>query len=357
MPAVKEFGYEYDASFDAALWEQTRGKTTAEKLFGALCLRSGRDAIKAVAESVPDADVVMPALSCDSMVVPFTSNGMNVTFYPYCKDYSVDGEALFRILEGKRKNVLLLYMDYFGKPSFSDDLLKFIREKYPGILFLEDRTHNLPICPKRTFQPEFTVASLRKWISVPDGGLSWTEKDLHAVRLGESGASAGKRLAAQRLRHDFRQTGKPEYHSEFRKVFSTVTDMIDEDPLPGRMSLYAYELARRTDWQFVKEQRKKNASVLIEALKKAGIRLVQDVAGESDVYVEILINNRDDVQRKLASEGIFCTVIWPLSPEQRKACPVAEYTEEHMLAIYCDQRYSEEEMDYIAKRVTELCYE
>ena len=40
--------------------------------------------------------------------------------------------------------------------------------------------------------------------------------------------------------------------------------------------------------------------------------------GLGDVYVAVLVENRDKIQRELASEGIFCTIIWPLSDERKR---------------------------------------
>ena len=46
---VKEYGYEYDAALNRDIWRETEGKVTNQKLLGAHCLRSGRDALKAIA--------------------------------------------------------------------------------------------------------------------------------------------------------------------------------------------------------------------------------------------------------------------------------------------------------------------
>ena len=43
---IKEYGYEYDAVLNDAVFEKTHWRTTNKKLDGALCLRSGRDALK-----------------------------------------------------------------------------------------------------------------------------------------------------------------------------------------------------------------------------------------------------------------------------------------------------------------------
>ena len=157
------------------------------------------------------------------------------------------------------------------------------------------------------------------------------------------------------MRNEFLKSGDESIKSEYRIIFSTVTDMIDEEKLPGLMSQYAYERACQINLSEVNEKRSRNAQVLIDELK--GFSFVQDKTGLGDVYVAVLIENRDAVQKKLASMGIFCTIIWPLNDEQRVACEVAKYTEEHMLTIYCDQRHSVEDMKYISSCIRRVCNE
>ena len=46
---IREYGYEYDAFVKEELWKKTKGAVTHDCLWGALCLRSGRDALKTIA--------------------------------------------------------------------------------------------------------------------------------------------------------------------------------------------------------------------------------------------------------------------------------------------------------------------
>ena len=76
--------------------------------------------------------------------------------------------------------------------------------------------------------------------------------------------------------------------------------------------------------------------------------------GLSDLYVSFTVLNRDEVQRRLSAEGIFNTIIWPLSEQQKEACKVAKYTEENMLAAPCDQRYTVEDMKTIGAEIVRV---
>lgn len=352
---VKEYGYEYDAVLDKELYKKTKGKITHKDFKGAICLRSGRDALKAVAREFQPTIVLMPALACDSMIVPFEMYGHEVIYYTLNRDYSIDIKSLYSLLANRSEDVLFLYMDYFGNKAITDEELGRLKMKYSSLIFIEDRTHNLLVKSRYTFKPDFTVASIRKWINIPDGGLLWTDRKLKNTKYSENLTFFETRLEAQCMRNEFLQSGNEALKRKYRKIFSTVTDLIDEDQLPCLMSQYSHEILQKTDLKNISEMRRKNANVLISEL--ADFPLVQNKSGLGDVYVAVLIKNRDYVQRQLASMGIFCTIIWPLNDMQKKTCEVAKNTEENMLTIYCDQRYTNEDMKYVAACIRRVCNE
>ena len=352
---VKEYGYEYDAVLDEELYRRTRDKVTYEKFMGGMCLRSGRDAIKVIAREFEPTLVLMPALACDSMILPFEMYEHDVKYYKLNKDYSINLESLFSLITKKDKTILFLYMDYFGNPAITDAELEKLHIMYPSLVYIEDRTHNLLVKNSRTFKADFTVASLRKWIDIPDGGLLWTERELRNSEYSDNLCFSETRLKAQCMRKKFLTCGDENIKIGYRRIFSTVTDIIDREKLPGLMSRYAYEKACTTDLNKINILRKKNAEMLISELK--GFSFIQEKSGVGDVYVAVLIDDRDVIQQKLASMGIFCTIIWPLNEKQRSACDVAKYTEEHILTIYCDQRYNVDDIKYVASCIRSVCNE
>lgn len=352
---IKEYGYEYDAVLDEKLYNKTKGKVTNGKYNGAFCLRSGRDALKAIAREFDPTIVLMPALACDSMLHPFKIYGHTIVYYELKSDYSINIERLTSLIPDVNRTILFLFMDYFGNRAADDtDLIK-IKATYPNLVFIEDRTHNLFVEKKYSFQPDYTLASLRKWIDIPDGGLLWTSRDLKNKEYSTDVKFSETRLYAQCLRNEFLRTGNEEIKAVYRKIFSTVTEMIDNDRLPGLMSQYSYERVVNADIKSIKAAHQQNAKILIDELQ--GCTFIQDKAGLGDIYVGILVYNRDELQKKLASIGVFCTIIWPLNEKQRLSCEIAKYTEKHMLAIYCDQRYSVEDMKYVAACIRRFYHE
>ncbi len=355
---VKEYGYEYDAVLNSELAKETAGRCVSHSDHGAILLRSGRDALKAVAREYNCGTVFLPALSCDSMVVPFHLYGHKVVYYKIQNDYRTDYADLLDLLDKESGTMLLLYMNYFGNLSASDEQLGRIKNRYPNVVFIEDRTHDLIYERQNKFQPDYTVASLRKWMNVPDGGLLWTERMLNNTAFSEDITFSETRRKAQCMRAEFFKNGDEYIKTEYRKIFSTVTDQIDIDLIPGRMSEYAYQMALTTDWNAVRNDRERNATILTKKLSYCdSIKFIQHDTCKSNLYVPILIDNRDLIQRNLAAKGIFTTLIWPLNDEQKKYCKVAEYTERCMLGIPCDQRYSAEDVHFIGQEVVKTINE
>ena len=354
---IKEFGYEYDALKHDALWDQAYGKYVKYTPENDLLFRSGRDALKAVAREYDDAIVLMPALSCESMVSPFQMYGHIIRFYKLSEQYAIDLEDVERLIDNER-TVLFLYIDYFGKESVTDEQLTDLRERYSHVIFIEDRTHNLLHPSQRRFEPEYVVASLRKWCNIPDGGMLKSRIQLAHTEMGENSDFLEKRLNAQCLRRAFFETGDESIKTTYRQMFSAVSDILDADEKPVSMSAYAYALAQKTDWNEIRACRRENAKTLLNILKECPtVRLIQEQPGKSDLYVAFAVNNRDKLQQELSKLGIFCTIIWPLSQSQINACPVARYSHEHMLAAPCDQRYSQDDMVYIGKEIVRLINE
>ena len=346
MNMIKEYGYEYDAALNSALWEETQGRVSNDKLWGAHCLRSGRDALKAIAKEYEPRIVLLPALSCDSMVSPFTKYHHKVVFYKLNQDYSIDIDDLEKKIDiGK---CIFLYMNYFGCQALTDEELQSLKSKFTKMIFIEDRTHTLIWENKSNFKPDYIVASLRKWIAIPDGGLLWG--DISKQLLTDTTFSS-TRLRAQIMRHTYLKNGDENLKVKFRKIFSTVSDVMDLDE-PTAISAYSYALASETNWDQICSQREKNAK-LLKSILAPYVSLIEGKY-QSALYVPFIISNRDEIQKTLSAQGIFNTIIWPLSDQQKKICKVAKHTEEYMLAAPCDQRYSEQDMEYIGKEIVKV---
>lgn len=350
---IKEYGSEFD-------WDSTLPYITNEvaehplKSQQALHFRSGRDALKAVAIGYAETHkkVILPALCCESMVSPFTMNGYDVEFYKLNSDCTVNTEDIENKLSD---DCVVIYMSYFGIKPMSDKLLCSLKEKFSGAKFVEDRTHNpLHRIGDGEFKADATVISIRKWLSISDGGLLFTEDNFDNVYLSDKDF-ADMRKEAMQKKSEFLKTGDEETKSQFRALLGVASDMLDASKDAYRMTEASEKLLNKVDFDKMLEDRQRNAKILAENLREnSKLKFVSQEPENSTIYFPVLVENRDDVQGKLAKKSVFCPVIWPLPEGAEGVCENSKHIAENMLAIPCDQRYSAEDMLVIAKTINEV---
>lgn len=354
---VREYGSEYDwMANDSFLMPEIkeRGAWPDAKLY-----RSGRDALKAAAKACKGrySRVLLPALCCESMVSPFQMYGIEPVFYRLHWDYTAD---LFDVEEKLTEDSILLYCGYFGISPFEDAYLQRLRETRPGICFLEDRTQDILAERMSEFTPDLTVASIRKWTAIPDGGLLWS-KSITCGPGTEDKEFAQLRIRAMQQKSRYLRTGDLLLKDQFRNLLGTASELLDISIEPIAMTQEATDLMSQLDLESMFSCRQENVRMLQELLlpmvEQGAICFVSDRPERSTLYFPVLVEDQKWFQTELAKVGIYCPVIWPVPEEARGICPVAEYTAEHMLGIPCDHRYSQADMAYIGGQIVRLCHE
>lgn len=356
--SIKEYGYEYENNIDEKLLLKTKGKLCDDLVFNGIALRSGRDAFKIIASRYNNSVLLISSLSCDSMITPFEKRGFDIRYYRINNDLTIQFDYLMSILDRViDKTVIFVYMDYFGIIQVDSNQLSLLKRKYHNIVFVKDLTHTFLYDEDKSFIPDYRIASIRKWFPIPDGGVIWC-KNTGKIEFSQDLSFFKKRLNAQKMRFEYLLTEKIELKPIFRNVFSNVTSIIDNDILPCKMSSYSFELLKNTDLNEVRKTREKNYNVLLDILSKQDkISVLQPNSCKSNLYFPVLVEDRDYVQSELSKIGIYNTIIWPLRDEQKIVCESAKYVEEHMLAITCDQRYTTEDMKFIASEIVRVLNE
>lgn len=343
---------EYGSEFDLASNELVRGRWDIPECWQ--LFRSGRDALKAFARLAGRRRVLMPALCCDSMILPFRQNGWEVAFYRLRPDLTADEENLRHKL---RAGDVLLYMPYFGIPAFSEEQLLKLRRDHPTLLFLEDRTHDIliPRAP-RGFAPDATAASLRKWAALPEGGMLIFGKAF----AGEPDPLYGDlRLEAMEKKSRYLQSGDEALRGEYTVLLRRADALLDEAAEPAVMHPRCRELLSGLDPEKILNARRKNLARLRERLspliERGDIQLMTETPEKSGLYLPTLIENRDEIQRELIRRRLYCpAAIWPEPPEAAGVCPVSHRVTTNMLSLLCDQRCGEGDMDFLAENLMDI---
>lgn len=339
---MREYGSEHH-------WQSRRGfegVTSRREIYAWRFYRSGRDALKQVARLHRGAPVLLPALCCESMILPFSLNGCPVSFYKLKPDLTGD-EA--DVLAKAAPGTVLLYMPYFDVQPFTTDFLARLRQS--GVILLEDRTQDIIVGRPAPFLPDYTVASIRKWAALPEGGILKTDRSL--IPAGADSRFGALRRQAMEEKGLYLETGDAALKRDFLEKFHQAEALLDESGEPVAMSMENRSYLENIDFALVLSARRRNAAVLEQALADlaaAGqLRPLCKSETTAGLYYPILLENRDAVQQALARQSIYCPVIWPIPAQAQGVCETCEATAAHVLALPCDQRYSAQDMAHIAE--------
>lgn len=317
--------------------------------------RSGRDALKAIATNYKGnyKRILLPALCCESMVVPFQTNGYEILYYKLNFNLTANVDD---VLSKLQSTSLFLYMNYFGIQSFSEEDLQLIKQSFNSVIMIEDRTHDVLFLRQTCFVPDFTVCSIRKWLALPDGGLLYSKND----KLDESAENdvyfSDVRKKALKNKSEYLESGKPHLKELFRQQLSDANTYLDNDKAVVSMSEESLEILRYINFKKISEIRRENVKVLHQALIniKTVKLIIESSIEEPMLYYPVIFNDRDRTQRVLAEKGIFCPVIWPLPQGAKGLCKVADYISTNMLALPCDHRYGSSDIEHIIKMLIKV---
>jgi len=319
--------------------------------------RSGREAIGLAAMTISGGLVLMPAYCCWSMVMPVEEAGCMVEYYRLNENLSVDIDYLLEMIDKKQPRAILL-MDYFGFAP-TRDVISVVKAKHPDMVVIEDFTQSLfRMAEIENKDVDFYVASIRKSVGVPDGGVVLSKRPLPIellktqitpfVSLHES---AGKKKTR------YLYSADAEQKTAFRNEQSLAGEDIKKHFGLFRMSETAQSVIRHTIAENVGYARKCNYEHVYRKISSiAGMKCLfaPTANNQAPFMMVVLVDHRAEVQAALAKKGVYAQVLWPLNEKQRQCCEAARYMEEHMLALPIDQRYDWDGIEEMSNRIIEV---
>lgn len=350
-------------------------------------LRCGRDAIGFVADDIiarskafSDDEgralkVFIPALSCDSMVKPFEVRGFEVVFYRLNEDLTTDKDYLAELIAFEKIPVVLV-MNLFGITDVKG-LSESLKAKNENTVLIEDVTHIITepesfLGGDSSSLSDYHVGSIRKWLGVPDGAVAISKTEFVMGALtGETDFSI---LRAQAMEEKTRylDNGDQDLKSHFRALLSEAEDSLNDGLDPYIMSDMSADYLSEMDLDNLQHRRKVNYDTLYKALKELPLcgkafKLYDkvDTDAQTPFMLQIVLDidfmqrsaitdegksiTRDVFERKLAENGVYAPVLWPIYDEARQVCKVAADFSDNMLAFWIDQRYSRFDMENAAE--------
>lgn len=298
---------------------------------------------------------LLPAFTCESVLVSFLDRGYRVYPYPIRTDLSIDWEKFQAKIKKIRPSVVLVH-SYFGFDTISEIRSHILELREKGIIVIEDETQSMfSCCPLE--HANFYVGSIRKWIPIPDGAFcsapfNGNEEDKElvsakSIALKEKGIWMLNRVGTK---------------AGFLQKFRIAEKILDSRKKPYLMSSISREIYSQTDIRNMKSARRRNCIQLLTSIQFDNVlseKLILPITsvGKNDCpfHLPVLVKEgRKELQQYLALNDIYATIIWGCPDEYRETIDEDSlYVYDHILCFHVDQRYDEFDMNRIVSVLKE----
>lgn len=351
---MREFGSEFEIEYARDYYFDDLCALKENHAF----TRSGREAIGLAACAIEKGIVLMPAYCCWSMELPFEEAGFTVEYYRLNENLSVDMDYLGEQIK-KYAPKAVLVMNYFGFVP-TNEVVDLIKGMDDSIKVIEDFTQSL-FCLKENYNPKVDayVASIRKSVGVPDGGIIVTSLSINdsVLQDGKHTPFVSVHIVAGREKMRYRYTGKADDKASFREKQGIAGRDIKDNYGLYHISEEAKSVVEHTIVDNVRVARYNNYKNLYDAIKDIKdirVMFAPSAYNQAPFSMIICAENRSEVQTAMAKVGVYAQVLWPLKDRAKEICSVSKYMEEHMLAIPIDQRYFYDDIMEMGERINSV---
>mgnify|MGYP005783082175 CR=1 FL=1 len=341
-----ELGSEFNLSLSDLQITNTNCFSYIEKCgMESMYVDSGRSAIKIVVEHlIPEGEILLPEFICESVIRCFSID--RVQFYRISDRFIIDVDDIKSKISKHTKAIFLMH--YFGalQPGYVIDTIKKISRDY-NLMIIEDVTHSLFSSPHTI--GDLAVASIRKWMQIPHGGVLLSPKKLFVpfVSQGDNSKAYGMILKDMYLKDDY------DCNAKYRSIFADSEEKLDCQENKYRMSDFTAFVMKCVDIDILIRRRKSNYNYLKEHLSLLGIEPAISMDDMScPLAMPIRVPNRDQFRRYLIDNQIYCAVHWPSDGIREGERKTAVNNSQELISLPIDQRYTEEHMSYMVQIIS-----
>ena len=335
---MKEFGSDFHY-----IEPQGSGDNTLQDFFpSANYYADGRQALIDLYRSQGWQRLWMPEYFCYDVIESLKEAGLELRFYADYPCYWEDGKTLEAIQRNGyfRPTDAILRANFFGMRSYrSIDKL--------NIPVVEDHTHDLIGGWAINSHADWCIASLRKSLPVPEGGMLWSPMGLKLPKAPavseENEKIAAIRWAAMRLKARY-LAGEDVEKAAFRAGFVDTEEYFDRAEVcaldtESQKFLRSFDIR---DWY----KRKRENWELLQDIKKDGVRVLRPENRGCYPFSLILVfmtgEERNRVRKALIEKQVYPAILWSIS-HCPADCELFQFSN-GMLSIHCDARYTKEDI-------------
>ena len=308
----------------------------------AMLLADGRQCIVVLIRQYGWKRIWMPDYFCYEVIDTIKEQtGIRVMFY---EDNPLH-EGLVESLPFEEGDVLLR-MNFFGMRGQRNN-------KKITCPVIEDHTHDMFSHWALYSDADWCIASIRKSLPLPEGGIIWSPKG-HKLTVDVLSTDENEQIAATRwegmeMKAQY-LNGAAISKDEFRKRYTETEEWFDKaEPA----------LIDERSWMFVTKQLDIN---LWQGAKRRNWKLLKSLVNQDDCTMmipeddsctafslTILLKSceqRDALRKRLIEACVYPAVLWAVpesaSDEAKSFC-------KRMLSVHCDGRYTEEDIKQLAE--------
>lgn len=311
----------------------------------ATLLADGRQCIVLLVRQYAWKHIWMPDYFCYEVIESIKEQtGVEVVFYEDNPLYEGHVEKL-PFEEGD----VLLRMNYFG-------MRKHRSEKDIPVPVIEDHTHDLLGNWSLDSDADWCIASLRKSLPLPEGGMLWSPKGHQfSVQINRSETNqqmAEKRWQAMQMKQDYLY-GSISDKNAFRKLYVETEEWLDtaELSLIDERSREYLSLFDINSWQ---EARRHNWW-LLQSLISNKVQVVQPEDDSCTMFSMVLLadnqEQRDTIRSKLIEHAVYPAILWQIPDSTSKE---TRNFSRRMLSIHCDGRYNDDDIRQLAGIINQV---
>ena len=311
----------------------------------ALYVADGRQCIIALIRQYGWKRIWMPEYFCYEVIESLRQmTDIEIVFY---QDFPTNDARGTVATLPYRDGDVLLRVNYFGMRDF--------RSENVPVPVIEDHTHDLMGHWSLYSEADWCIASLRKSLPIPEGGMMWSPKGLSLNEKGimkseksssEAEIIGHKRWKAMEMKTAYLR-GEDVKKEDFRKIlveteewFGTAEPIVMDE----RSMAFVQELDINA-WMNVK---KRNWRLLCQLVNTKAQVLKPEHESCTMFSLVLLLESskkRDVVRKKLIDSSVYPAILWSV---QESASVSSKDFSERMLSIHCDGRYSEGDIRQLA---------
>jgi len=337
-----EFGSDFHYCTDIDLSIENKLSQINARFFA-----NGRQALQAIIRYNSWKRIWIPEYFCYEIIEILRKDRISIELYPDAPTF--DDVSIISNISFKEGDVLLR-MNFFGLRTWRDN------SGIP-VAVIEDHSHDLVGNWSTNSNADWIIASLRKTLPIPEGGILWSPKNLelpsHLLSSIQNDELTYKRLSAMLLKRLYlKDQSVPK--EIYRQMFIETEESFSTLELSS-ISSDSFLLFQHFDIDEWYSKKNKNWSQLTE-IERNNICILEpeNITRCNPFSMIIQFRNkleRDLIYRRLIENEIYSAILWKV-PDN--STPKVKNMSDTLISVHCDARYNESDIEFLKCELIKL---